>query len=318
MPLASVFYRPPAPPRAVQRAVGIAAVIAQSLIAVTGSVVRVTGSGLGCPTWPQCSGRSMVPVAHPELGQFHQWVEFGNRLLVVVVCVVAALCLITALLTRPHRRRYLWLAATMPLGVVAEAVIGGITVLMHLAWWTVCIHFLVSPVLVWFAVLFYRAVDEGDQQPRPLLARRLPQVASVLLALLLAAGTLVTAAGPHSGDVNTPRLQVPIPLLTLLHATLLVLFLASLVTIGLRLRATGSATLRRRYLVLIIMVLLQGALGVIQYYMGVPDFIVPFHILGAVLVTGGMASVWCAARDRGQAIATVAVPASGDSALTTA
>lgn len=271
------------------------------LIAVTGSVVRVTGSGLGCPTWPQCVAGSLVPTAHPELNQFHQWVEFGNRLLTIAVSVVAAVCLLTALLTRPRRRRYLWLAATMPLGVLAEAVIGGMTVLAGLAWWTVAIHFLVSPVLVWFAVLFYRAVDEGDAAPRWLLPRNLLVAATVVLGLLLAAGTLVTGAGPHAGDIDTPRLALPIPVLSAMHGALLGLFLVMLVAVGLRLRSAGSATLRHRYAALVGLLLLQGALGIVQYFMGVPDAMVPFHVLGAVLVAGGMASVWVAARDRGPA-----------------
>src|SRR4051812_16356840 len=143
------------------RTLAIAAVITQAGIAVTGSVVRVTGSGLGCPTWPQCFPGSLVPVAHPEIEPLHQWVEFGNRLLTVLLILVAGACLIAAWGVRPRRRRLIWLAAAMPLGVLAQAVIGGVTVLAGLVWWTVAPHFLVSMVLVWLAVLLVRASTEG-------------------------------------------------------------------------------------------------------------------------------------------------------------
>ncbi|MGH3977089.1 MAG: COX15/CtaA family protein, partial [Pseudonocardiaceae bacterium] len=151
---------------ALGRATAIAAVITQGGIAVTGSVVRVTGSGLGCPTWPQCFPGSLVPQPHPEVAALHQWIEFGNRLLTVVVALVALACLVVALLVRPRRRRLILLAATMPLGVAAQAVLGGITVLTGLAWWTVAAHFLVSMVLVWLAVLLVAAFAEGDAPPR--------------------------------------------------------------------------------------------------------------------------------------------------------
>ncbi len=106
------------------RGLAIAALITQAGIAVTGSVVRVTGSGLGCPTWPECFPGSLVPMPHPEIGPLHQWVEFGNRLLTVLVIAVAGACLLAAWWVRPRRRRLVWLAAAMPLGVLAQAVVG--------------------------------------------------------------------------------------------------------------------------------------------------------------------------------------------------
>ena len=151
------------------RVLAIVNVVAQCGITVTGSIVRVSESGLGCPTWPECAGSSLVPVAHPELGQLHQWIEFCNRLLGVAVGVLAALVFLGALLAKPRRRRHILLALTMPLGVLAQAVIGGITVLTKLSWWTVCLHFLPSPALVWLAVLLVRAIDEGDEPARPLI-----------------------------------------------------------------------------------------------------------------------------------------------------
>ena len=150
----------PVPPAVVRR-LAIAAVIAQAGIAVTGSIVRVTGSGLGCPTWPQCFPGSLVPTPHPEVAALHQWVEFGNRLLTFAVVAVTGLCFLAALSTRPRRPRLVRLALVQPLGVVAQAVIGGFTVLLGLVWWSVSVHFLVSMALVWLAVVLVSAVDRG-------------------------------------------------------------------------------------------------------------------------------------------------------------
>lgn len=278
-------------------------VVAQIGITVTGSIVRVSESGLGCPTWPECSGGSLVPIADPLLGQLHQWIEFSNRLLGVVVGVIGALVFLAALLARPMRRRHVVLAATMPLGIVLQAVIGGITVLTKLSWWSVCIHFLPSPGLVWLAVLLLKAVSEGDEPARPLIPRplRALQVAMGLdVAAVLVAGTLVTAAGPHAGDIHTPRLQLPVANLAQLHADIVFILVGMLVAFGFALRITGGTPpLWRRYWLFVAAVLAQGALGMVQYFLGVPDVLVILHVLGSTLVVAALASLWCASRDRG-------------------
>ncbi|WP_103381973.1 COX15/CtaA family protein [Pseudonocardia dioxanivorans] len=295
----SVLDRLPVTPPALMRRLAIAAVVAQIGIAVTGSVVRVTGSGLGCPTWPQCFPGSLVPVAHPETLPLHQWVEFGNRILAIVLVVVSAACFLAALGARPRRRRLLWLAAAMPLGVVAQAVIGGLTVLAGLVWWSVMPHFLASIVLVWLAVeLVAEARDRAPTRPVvPRAVRALVIVSTVALGALLVAGTLVTAAGPHAGDAATPRLGIGVPALAQLHADLLFGYLGLVVGLGFALWATGATPrLRRRYGVLVLVVLLQGALGGIQYALGVPEALVSLHVLGAALVTAAAAAVWTATR----------------------
>jgi cytochrome c oxidase assembly protein subunit 15 len=274
-------------------------VITQGGIAVTGSVVRVTSSGLGCPTWPQCFPGSLVPRPHPEVAALHQWIEFGNRLLTGLVGLVGLGCLVLALLVRPRRRRLILLAATMPLGVAAQAVLGGVTVLTGLAWWTVAVHFLVSMVLVWLAVLLVAAFAEGDAPPRWHL-RGLLVTATTVLAVLLIAGTLVTSAGPHAGSTATPRLAVSVPALAQLHADLLVGFLGLLTGLGFAipaLKAPGRTW--RRYLVLVCVVLAQGTLGVVQYLTGVPDVLVSLHVLGAAAVVVAMAALWVSCRVRG-------------------
>ncbi len=284
------------------RGLGIAAVVAQGGIAVTGSVVRVTGSGLGCPTWPECFPGSLVPEPHPEVAALTQWIEFGNRLLTFVVVLVAGACLLAALNTRPHRPRLTRLATVQPLGVVAQAVLGGILVRTGLAWWTVAIHFMVSMVLVWLAVQLVEAATDGDGPPRPVVGgpvRGLVATATVVLAGLLVAGTFVTAAGPHAGDAATPRLGVGVPTVAALHAHLLFAYLGLLVGLGFALVAVSAPRrLRRRYAALVAVVGAQGALGGVQYALGVPEVLVALHVLGAALVTVGAAAVWAGTVER--------------------
>lgn len=288
---------------ALMRMTAIAAVITQAGIAVTGSVVRVTGSGLGCPTWPQCFPGSLVPQPHPEVAALHQWIEFGNRLLTGLVGLVGLACLVVALMVWPRRRRLILLATAMPAGVVVQAVLGGITVLAGLAWWTVAAHFLLSMVLVWLAVLLVAAVTEGDAPPRwylPGPLRSLLFTSTVVLAALLIAGTLVTSAGPHAGNAATPRLAVSVAALAQLHADLLVGFLGLLTGLGFALRAMDlPAATWRRYVVLILVVLAQGALGAVQYLTGVPEALVSLHVLGATSVVVAMAALWTGCRARG-------------------
>lgn len=291
------------------RVLAIAAVVAQAGISVTGSVVRVTGSGLGCPDWPSCFPTSLVPDPRQDVALLHQWVEFGNRLLVGVVSVVALACLAAALATRPRNRRLTVLAAAMPAGVLAQAVIGGFTVLMGLAWWTVSVHFLVSMVLVWLAVLLVHTAGTntavthpagGDSapatdRPAPPHIRRLVMICTVVLAALLTAGTMVTAAGPHAGDSKTPRLDIAVPTLAQVHADLLFCFVGLLVGLGFALHAVrASRPVQLRFRILVATVVAQGVLGGAQYALGVPETLVSLHVLGACLVTAATAAVWAA------------------------
>ncbi|MDN5933530.1 MAG: COX15/CtaA family protein [Pseudonocardia sp.] len=280
------------------RRLAVANLVAQVGIMVTGVTVRVTGSGLGCPGWPECFPGSMVPVSNAAVAPLHQWVEFGNRLLTFVVVVVAGLVLLAALGTRPRRRRLTRLAAVMPAGIVAQAVIGGITVLTDLAWGGVALHFMVSAGLVWLSAALVLAAGEGDgpgllQSSLPRAIRGLVGVSSGVLAALLVAGTLVTAAGPHAGDAETPRLGLGVEAMAQLHAELLFGYLGLLVGLGFALHAVAApAAVVRRFRVLIVVVLAQGTLGGIQYATGVPEALVVLHVLGAGLVTAAAATLW--------------------------
>ncbi|MFO7165581.1 MAG: heme A synthase, partial [Mycolicibacterium hassiacum] len=297
MPVGRLFLRLvdllPMPSLRVQRAVAAAVILTQGGIAVTGAIVRVTASGLGCPTWPQCFPGSFTPVPHPEVAIVHQVVEFGNRLItfLVVLTAAAAVLVLTRARRRPEVLVYAWL---MPASTVVQAVIGGITVLTGLLWWTVAIHLLASMLMVWLAVLLYVKVGEPDtgvpvrRVPKPL--RQLTLLIGVTLAAVLVTGTLVTGAGPHAGDKSidrpVPRLQVEITTLTHMHSSLLVAYLALIIGLGfalLAVRAPRPVLLRAG--VLAALVCGQGLIGVVQYYTGVPAALVALHVAGAAACT---------------------------------
>jgi len=284
------------------RRLAILTVIGQAGIAVTGSVVRVTGSGLGCPTWPQCFPGSLVPTPHADIAALTQWIEFSNRLLTFVLVVATGLAFLAAINTVPRRTRLTWLGVLQPLGVVAQAVVGGFVVLAGLVWWSVAIHFMVSMFFVWMAVLLVDASGDGAGPARrvvPGAMRGLIATSTVVLVALLLAGTFVTASGPHAGDAKTPRLGLGVQATAQLHADILFAYLGLVVGIGFALGAVGaSRRMWRRYAALVVLVLAQGALGGVQYALGVPEVLVSFHVLGAGLVTVGAAFLWSGTTER--------------------
>ncbi|WP_370737129.1 COX15/CtaA family protein [Mycolicibacterium aurum] len=300
----------PEPSRRVQRLIAAAVILTQGGIAVTGAIVRVTASGLGCPTWPQCFPGSFTPVPHAEVPGIHQAVEFGNRLLTFLVVLTAAAAVVAV--TRARRRRevlvYAWL---MPASTVAQAVIGGITVLTGLLWWTVAIHLLVSMAMVWLAVLLYVKVGEPDPKdrvgvpepaaPKPL--RQLTILSAMALAAVLVTGTMVTGAGPHAGDKSldrpVPRLQIEITTLVHMHSTLLFAYLSLLVGLGFGLLAVrASRHVMTRLGVVVVLVAAQGTLGAVQFFTGVPEVLVALHVAGAAACTAATAALWAALGER--------------------
>jgi cytochrome c oxidase assembly protein subunit 15 len=296
----------PLPSLRAQRVVAALVILSQGGIAVTGAIVRVTASGLGCPTWPQCFPGSFVPVAHAEVPRIHQAVEFGNRMITFAV-VLTAIAAVLAV-TRARRRRevlvYAWL---MPASTVVQAVLGGITVLTGLLWWTVAIHLLASMTMVWLSVLLYVKIGEPDngvaQLQVPKALRALTFLSAAVLALILVTGTFVTGAGPHAGDksVDRPvvRLQVEITTLVHAHSTLLVAYLALLVGLGFALLAVRAARpIRTRLVVLVALVCAQGLVGTIQFITGVPAALVAVHVAGAAACTAATAALWASMRER--------------------
>jgi cytochrome c oxidase assembly protein subunit 15 len=298
----------PMPSLRTQRLVAAAVVLTQGGIAVTGAIVRVTASGLGCPTWPQCFPGSFTPVAVAEVPVIHQAVEFGNRMITFLVVLTAALAVLTV--TRARRRRevlvYAWL---MPASTVVQAVIGGITVLTGLLWWTVAIHLLASMTMVWLSVQLYVKIGEPDsgvatlRVPKPL--RWLTVLTAVTLSAVLVTGTLVTGAGPHAGDKSVeqpvPRLQVEITTLVHLHSTLLVAYLSLIVGLCfalLAVRAPRPVVLR--WGVLLALVCAQGLVGTVQFFTGVPAALVAVHVAGAAACTAATAALWASMRERAE------------------
>ncbi len=277
-------------PAAVSR-VALANLVANGAIVLTGGAVRLTGSGLGCPTWPRCTDESFV--ATPELAA-HGAIEFGNRLLTFVLTAVAIATVVVVF--RSVRRDLRPLAVLGFLGIPAQALLGGVTVLTGLNPWTVAAHFLVSSVLVAVATLLWlRSREPGVG--RPLLRRPLPLLVTgiaAVTAVVLALGTVVTGSGPHSGDPEAGRTGLDPQLVSQLHADAVFLLLGLTIALLVALHATDSpGRVRRAARALLIVQLAQGLVGYVQYFTDLPVVLVLVHMLGAVLVTAYTARlVW--------------------------
>lgn len=289
-----------------------AAVISNGLIAVTGATVRVTGSGLGCQSWPECQPGSLVPVSRSGMAAVHQAIEFSNRTLTGVVLIASLGTFALVAMIRPRRRQLIWLAAIGPVGVLAQAVWGGIVVYTGLRWWTVAPHLLMSLVLVFAAIVVLLRLGEGDGPVRPTVPgplRVLTWATVAVLGAVCVAGTLVTAAGPHAGDASTPRLDVPVRALAQLHADLMFVYLGLMIalTVGfLAVRAPRQLLVRAWWLVGITMA--QGMIGLVQYATGVPEVLVLCHVFGAVCLVSASATVAMATRVREPDAVAVAGP----------
>jgi cytochrome c oxidase assembly protein subunit 15 len=277
-------------PAAVSR-VALANAVANGVIVLTGGAVRLTGSGLGCPTWPRCTEDSFVTT--DELA-VHGAIEFGNRLLTFVLTAVAIATVVVVF--RSARRDLRGLAVLGFLGIPAQALLGGITVLTGLNPWTVAAHFLLSMVLVAIAtVLWLRSREPGVGQP--LLRRPFVLLVSgiaVVTAAVLVLGTVVTGSGPHSGDPEAGRTGLDPELVSQVHADVVFLLLGLTMALLVSLYATDSpGRVRRAARDLLIVQLIQGLIGYVQYFTDLPIALVLTHMLGAVLITAYTARlVW--------------------------
>jgi len=271
-------------------------VIAQVGIVVTGGLVRLTGSGLGCPTWPQCVPGSYTPTVRQAQG-WHKDVEFGNRLLtfVVGVAAVAVVVSVTAWVMRTGApRRLLAFAAVPILGVLAQAVLGGITVLTNLAPAAVAAHFLLSMVLVAASVVLLLALTR-PQAPATHRSevRVLAGAVALVAAVVLTLGTVVTGSGPHSGDaVHPSRFGFDPRSVSWLHADAVWLFVGLVAALAFTLRLVDApAVARRRAGWLVAVTLAQGVIGYVQYFTSLPAALVVAHMLGASLLTVAVTAV---------------------------
>ncbi|MCV7013263.1 heme A synthase [Mycolicibacterium madagascariense] len=309
----------PLPSLRMQRIVAAAVVLTQGGIAVTGAIVRVTSSGLGCPTWPQCFPGSFVPVPVAEVPIVHQAVEFGNRMITFLV-VLTAIAAVLAVLRARRRREVLIYAWLMPASTVLQAVLGGITVLTGLLWWTVAIHLLVSMLMVWLAVQLFVKIGQPDDGVPTLLVpnalRQLTALSAIALSVVLVTGTMVTGAGPHAGDKSAtapvPRLGLDIVTLVYRHSSLVAAYLCLLIGLAFGLLAVRAPRLvTMRVVVLLVAVALQGMVGTVQFFTGVPAALVAVHVAGAAICTAATAALWASMRQRTEAEGTEAEPLQG-------
>jgi cytochrome c oxidase assembly protein subunit 15 len=265
----------------------LAALIANVGIVVTGGAVRLTASGLGCPTWPRCTADSLVPTA--QMG-VHGFIEFGNRLLTYVLVAAVGAAIVATMRTQPRRPALVWLAWSLFAGIVAQAVLGGITVLTGLNPVAVMAHFLLSMVMVAAAtVLYWRSGEPGDGPARPRVRPELRRLGALLVATVavtLFLGTVVTGSGPHSGDRDaTHRLPLSPTTAAQLHADFVFLMFGLAVALLFALRATDApARVRRPTRDLLAVAAAQGLIGYVQYFTKLPIVLVGMHVLGASLV----------------------------------
>lgn len=276
-------------PRAYQR-VTLAAVFLLAFIIVSGAAVRLTGSGLGCTDWPNCTDDRLVAPL-----EFHPMIEFGNRLVTGAVSAVVILAVLGSLARVPRRRDLVWLSLGLVAGVVGQIVLGGVTVLFHLAPPLVMGHFLLSIVLLSDAVVLHHRARLPDGVPNEVaVAPDVAVLGRVLVgaaAAVLLLGTVVTGTGPHPGAHDgqvVDRLPFALHAVARVHGTSVVVFLALVLWTIVRLVRTGAPpATRRRAEVLLAVLVAQAGVGYAQYFAGVPALLVGVHIVGAV-------SVWVA------------------------
>lgn len=289
-PVSGFWRLVPEPSLDTVRRWGWASVVANIGIVVTGGLVRLTGSGLGCPTWPQCTDTSYVP--HGELGM-HGAIEFGNRMLGFVVAVIAIGTWLAVMRYRPQRTDLRRLATAAALGVPLQAVIGGISVLTGLNPWIVSAHFLVSPIIITLTVSLMRRSRTSPYPHTPPVVRALATASVVAVWLAVALGTLVTGSGPHSGDPETGRNGLNETVISQFHADVVFALLGVTVALVIATRVTAtSRTLRKLAAWLLAMELLQGLVGFTQYFTGLPWVLVLIHMFFAAVLIALVTAVY--------------------------
>lgn len=275
------------------RALTIANIFAQGGIIVTGGAVRLTGSGLGCSTWPQCEPGHFTPEAF-DASNIHPYVEFGNRTLTGVLIVVTVALAIAMWNTRRELR---WWGLLPLLGVVGQAILGGIVVLAKLNPVLVSPHLLLSMGLVWQAVWLALKFRDAPRRDSKVCIKKMLRTSVVLLGGLLVMGTLTTGAGPHSGDAAaTQRLNLDPTKVAQAHAGVVWVFIAVLAYLIWKVRKDHSEgdrdEVRKAWMVLVAVTLAQGAIGYTQFFTGLPEVIVGMHLAGAATLTAAHAAAY--------------------------
>lgn len=291
------------------RQITMVALVLLILIVVTGAGVRLTGSGLGCTDWPNCTDERFVA----ERGDTHAMIEFVNRLITGLVSAAVALAVLGSLRRAPRRRDLTWLSWGLVAGVLAQIALGAVVVLTHLNPWLVQGHFLVSMLLVLdAAVLTHRAGLPDDEVSRPAATPALLRWGQALVGLavvVILTGTLVTGSGPHSGHNEAEagasgaeqleaarevqRLPIAVHDAARIHGVTMIGFLAVTIWVLVQLRRHGAPDrVVRAGTGLLTVLVLQGAVGYTQYFTGVPPLLVGLHVLGASLVWVAVLNVW--------------------------
>jgi cytochrome c oxidase assembly protein subunit 15 len=254
----------------------------QAGLILTGGAVRLTGSGLGCPTWPECTPGSYTPVPNQAEGALHAWIEFGNRLLTFGLVAISLIVLAHVLITK--RRDLRLLAAGQLIGILGQGVLGGITVLTDLHPLPVAGHLLLSIILVAAAVSLYdrREVPIEKIKQSDKLISLLSKSHITLTFIVIVLGTLVTGSGPHAGDEQARRFGFDIRTVAILHADAVIALFG--LTLALFVAFRANQIVKKKILIFTAIALAQGLIGYIQYFTGIPEILVAAHLLGAALV----------------------------------
>jgi cytochrome c oxidase assembly protein subunit 15 len=282
------------------RRLALASVVANVAIVVTGGAVRLTNSGLGCPTWPSCTDGSLTPTKQYAI---HGIIEFTNRQLTFVLVVIAILTWLVAMVRHTERK----VATYAALGIPAQAVLGGLTVLTHLNPWLVAAHFMLSMAIIAITFLLWWRLRGNDAVPEvpPANVRILARVTAVVTLATLVVGTIVTGSGPHAGDKDSSgkvhRTGLKVSSMAQLHAdTVMVLIGLTVGLVVLVYALRVSAAVRRAAVVLLAVELAQGVIGFTQYFLHVPPLLVGLHMFGACLVWLAMLQVLLQAEPAGR------------------
>ena len=264
------------------RRISLANLIAQSGIIVTGAIVRLTGSGLGCPTWPDCSPGSLIPVAGQVEG-FHKYIEFGNRTLTFLVLTISLALFVFSII---YTKRNIIIWSSLPLiGTLLQAILGGITVLTGLHPATVMAHFLLSIILVGISVKIYNYFGAKNVSKKlPKLVDTYIKIVTLVGIAVIVFGTITTGSGPHSGDELAARFDLDVRVIAWLHADTVLLFFGLIIGLLVITKLNSdSAQLYKTARTLLIICLIQGFIGYVQWFNNVPWILVSLHVIGAVI-----------------------------------
>lgn len=268
-----------------------ALLVLQAGLVVTGGAVRLTGSGLGCPTWPECTDGSIGPVITQAEDQLHAWIEFGNRLiawLILILALAALVYIVKKLKSRNDFKRLRLLAVLQIIGFLGQVVLGGITVLTKLNPISVSAHFVLTlPLIAGALALRHRVLDRPVLQLQP-MTRTVTKVVTALSFVVLLLGVVVTGTGPHAGDKDAKRYPFNFEAVSILHADSVIALICLAIALYLVVKVSETAEVKKLFgrmiLVFLAICLAQGAIGYLQYFTGLPELLVGAHLLGATLV----------------------------------